>query len=30
MCLALVIIVAVGYLGTQLNTTYTEVSTSFK
>jgi pilus assembly protein Flp/PilA len=29
-CIALAIIVAVGFLGTQVNTTYTEVSTVFK
>jgi pilus assembly protein Flp/PilA len=29
-CIALVVIVAVSFLGTQVNTTYTEVSTSFK
>jgi len=29
-CLALAIVVAVGFLGTQVNTTYTEVSSAFK
>ena len=29
-CIALVIIVAVGFLGTQVNTTYTEVSSAFQ
>lgn len=28
-CIALVIIAAVGVLGTQLNTTYTEISSAF-
>ena len=29
-CIALVIIVAVGFLGTQVNTTYTEITAAFK
>jgi len=29
-CIAFAIIVAVGFLGTQLNTSYTEVSAAFK
>ena len=29
-CIALVIIVAVGFLGTQVKTTYTEVSSAFQ
>jgi Flp pilus assembly pilin Flp len=29
-CIALVIIAAVGFLGTQVNTTYTEVASAFK
>ena len=29
-CIALAIIVAVGFLGTQLNTTYTSVSAAFQ
>jgi pilus assembly protein Flp/PilA len=29
-CVALAIIVAVGFVGTQLNTSYTEVSSAFK
>lgn len=30
MCIVLLIIVSVGNLGTQLNTTYTEIDGSFK
>ena len=30
MCIALVVIAAVGFLGTRVNATYTEVSSAFK
>lgn len=29
-CVALAIVIAVGFVGTQVNTTYTEVSSAFK